>query len=141
MTYEHKKPGYPPLQEGEMPEWWPNFEGLLRATGNIGAACQAAGISRQRAYAVRRTYPWVRDAWDDAAAFAADMLELEARKRALGGSDMLLKFLLQSLRPDKYSDRVSVAFVRDRAERLAINDPELDVDEIMRIAEEIVHGE
>lgn len=40
---------------------------------------------------------------------AADVLEAEARRRAtVGGSDVLLIFLLKGARPEKYRDRYEV---------------------------------
>lgn len=38
----------------------------------------------------------------------ADVLEGEASRRAMSGSDLLLIFLLKGLRPEKYRERVTL---------------------------------
>lgn len=94
-----------------------------RDVGNIRDAAQVAGIDRSTHYA------WLRDDLDYRQRFAtaesdaADLLEREARRRAVVGveeavyykgqqvgavrkySDVLLIFLLKGLRPEKYRER------------------------------------
>ena len=71
--------------------------------GNISDAARAAKCHRSQ------HYEWINDP-DYADAFfqaqeqAVELLELEARKRATRGSDLLLIFLLKSLRPHIYRD-------------------------------------
>lgn len=80
----------------------------LAKTGNISAAARAAGIGRKTHYdwlASDLSYaPAVQQAMEE----AADVLEAVARKRAIVGSDTLLIFLLKSIRPEKFSQRVAV---------------------------------
>ena len=73
--------------------------------GTIAAACAAAGVGR------RTWYNWC-EADEAFAALAAeakenvlDGLEQEAYRRAVEGSDVLLIFLLKSLRRSQFADR------------------------------------
>lgn len=88
-------------------DWFPTFEQSLRLTGNITAACEAAGVSRQAAYNSRK-YDEFKDRWDDALSHAISTLELEARDRALNGSDTMLIFLLKKLNPEVYGDKLDI---------------------------------
>jgi hypothetical protein len=85
-------------------EWRPAFLVALRNSGNVRAACQAAGISRPQAYGARERVPAFATAWDVALEDACDLLEAMARKRALEASDGLLMFLLRAHRPQVYRD-------------------------------------
>jgi hypothetical protein len=90
--------------------------------GNVAAACAEAGVGR------RTHYDWLKDdgykaVFADAVDEAADLLEGEARRRAMRGvqetvyhqgvecgmrtrySDGLLVFLLKGARPEKYAER------------------------------------
>ena len=101
-------------------EWRPPFLAALRSSGNIRASCQAAGVSRKVAYAHRQKWPEFRKQWNDALEDAVDLLEAEARRRAMQSSDTLLIFLLKAHRPDKYSEKVGLdLLIRQQAERVA----------------------
>jgi len=66
-----------------------------------------AGISRRSAYEWRDADPSFAAAWKDAEEQAADLLEMEAWKRATTDkSDRMLEILLKAHRPDKFTDRV-----------------------------------
>lgn len=73
--------------------------------GNVTHACLNSKVGR------RTHYEWLEKDAKYAAAFesaqdeAADNLEEEARKRAMGGSDTLLIFLLKGALPEKYRER------------------------------------
>lgn len=105
----------------------------LARTGNVTRAAEAAGVDRSLPYKWRDGYeggepdPEFEEAWDDALEVAADMLEMEARRRAIHGtrepvyyqgervdtklvySDTLLIFLLKAARPEKFVERSEVA--------------------------------
>jgi hypothetical protein len=85
-------------------EWRPPFLAALRNSGNVRAACKAAGISRQAAYKHRESSQEFRAAWDDAIEDACDILEAEAWQRGRKSSDTLLIFLLKAHRPEKYRE-------------------------------------
>src|SRR5690242_10650815 len=85
-------------------EWRPLFLAALRNSGNIRAACQAAGINRTVAYDHRAADAGFAAAWAEALEDAVDVLEAMARKRALEMSDTLLIFLLKSHRPHIYRE-------------------------------------
>lgn len=102
--------------------WRDRFLKVLAKTGNVLASTKSAGIDRKTAYAKRRKEPKFAERWDEALEEAADLLELEARRRAVNGvarpvyqqgkkvgdvqeySDFLLKFLLQGARPERYRE-------------------------------------
>jgi hypothetical protein len=85
-------------------EWRPAFIAALRNSGNIRAACQAAGIARETVYRNREASAEFRAAWDSALEDAIDVLEATARQRAQASSDTLLIFLLKAHRPEKYRE-------------------------------------
>ena len=57
-------------------------------------------MGRSTAYLWRREDPAFSAKWDDAVADGVDLLEDEARRRALAGSDKLLMFILERRRPE-----------------------------------------
>ena len=103
-------------------DWKPAFIEALRATGNVTRAAQYAGRSRNQAYHVRRHSEDFAAQWDEALEEGTDLLEAEARRRAVTGidkpvyykgevvgsitkySDRLLMFLLRAHRPQKFRD-------------------------------------
>lgn len=111
-------------------DWKPAFLKAFRESANVRAACEAAKISRKHVYRTRETDREFADLWDEAEADACDILELEARRRAVEGvaepvfgslgrgmpsgkigtiirySNTLLMFLLRAHNPGKYGDRV-----------------------------------
>lgn len=98
----------------------------LAETGNVRLAAEAAGIHRATHYRWLDEDPKYALAVSDAMENAADLLEAEAKRRAVEGvaeplvsagklvttvqrySDTLLIFLLKGARPEKYRERVSV---------------------------------
>ena len=95
----------------------------LAETGNVSEAARASKVSRSHAYALKMADVAFAAAWTDALESATDVLEAEARHRAVEGveqphfhqgqvtghvrkySDSLLMFLLKAHRPEKYRDR------------------------------------
>jgi hypothetical protein len=88
--------------------WEEAFLISLRMHGVITAACLDAGISRTMAYKAKELDSDFAERWQDALEQACDVLEFEAKKRALVHSDTLMIFLLKAHRPEKYRDRVEV---------------------------------
>ena len=79
------------------------FLAAYAKTGNVTAAARQAKCHRAS------HYDWLADpdygdAFQQATEQAIEGLETEARKRAMHGSDLLLIFLLQALRPAVYRD-------------------------------------
>jgi len=89
-------------------EWHEPFLAGLAATGSVRAAASLAQIERRTAYKAREEDPEFAAQWKQAKRDAIDMLEVEARSRALKQSDYLLWKLLCSLKPRKFVDRVRV---------------------------------
>jgi hypothetical protein len=110
-----------------------------RASGVVLLAATAAGVHRST------IYNWLRDpafleAWQFAEADAIERLELQARTRAIAGSDSLLTFLLRSLKPEKYGQRLAVRVdFRLEAERIAAR-AGVDVESILAEAERILEA-
>jgi len=63
------------------------FLASLAVLGNVTAAAEAAGVERKTAYNWRDADEDFAAAWDDAIEQAADLIELEARRRAVDGID------------------------------------------------------
>ncbi|XQZ98837.1 hypothetical protein ACOZ4Y_02590 [Komagataeibacter rhaeticus] len=107
----------------------------LRKTSNISQSASIALVERKTVYRWREADPAFAAAWDDAIDEATDMLEAEARRRAVEGdeeyvvsmgqlvkdptdpskylttrkrSDGLMTLLLKAHRPEKYRERYDV---------------------------------
>lgn len=87
------------------PEWEAPFLDALREFGIVKHAAEEARVARRTVYSRREKNEEFRAAWTYALEEACDILEFEARKRAIEGSDRLLEFLLKAHRPEKYRDR------------------------------------
>jgi len=72
---------------------------------SIANAAGAAGAGRGAMYIWRREDPLFAADWDEAVEVGTDLLEDEARRRAMNGSDQVLMFLLKARRPQQYKDR------------------------------------
>ncbi len=110
-----------------MPQKKKLFLADFAANGNVSLAVQAAGIARSTHYEWLNKYPKYKVAYEAAEDEAIDSLELEARRRAMHGtdepvfyqgfecgvirkySDTLLMFLLNGLRPGKHKHNVNVS--------------------------------
>jgi len=104
--------------------WKEVFAVTLAKSPNVTAACPRAKVSRSWVYAERETDPEFAAAWDEALEMGLDSAEGELYRRAVEGvlepvfhqgekvghirrySDTLLKFLLQSHRPERYRETV-----------------------------------
>ena len=84
------------------------FLEALAQNGIVGLACDIAGITRTQAYRWRDASDGFAARWYEALQAAGEVLEAEARRRAFGGSDTLLIFLLKGIYPEKYRDRYDV---------------------------------
>lgn len=102
------------------------FLSALSRGYSVAHACRMVRISRVTVYNHRRDDEEFRLAWDDAVDEGTDLLEDEARRRALEGvvepifhkgvevtqvkrySDTLLIFLLKGRRPAKFRDNVDI---------------------------------
>jgi hypothetical protein len=102
------------------PDWVPRFLEVFGATGNVRLSSTAAGVSRDAPYKrAQADASFARD-WLQAREDAVDILEAEARRRALTTSDSLLVFLLKSLRPETFRDRVDITVdLQRQAQRIA----------------------
>jgi hypothetical protein len=94
-------------------DWAVRFLKVLTGTarapgGSITRACRAAGICRTTFYHRRNEDETFRAAVLEALEEACDLLEDEARRRAMKCSDVLLIFLLKAHRPEKFRERFDV---------------------------------
>lgn len=103
---------------GEWPAWREKFLETFRATCNVRLSAQAVGIDRATAFHRRKMDEAFAAEWAAAKEDAVDVLEAEARRRALSGSDWLLWRMLQAHRRDVYGDSIRVD-VRRETERIA----------------------
>jgi hypothetical protein len=96
------------ITEYKRGDWRWRFLEMLAKSSCVSTACVAAGISRDIAYNHRGRFPNFRRKWDDALEVATEVLEVEARSRALDRTDnhsaMLLQFLLKAHKPAKYRE-------------------------------------
>lgn len=94
----------------------------------IRHACVETGLSRATMYRLRKAKPQIAEAWDEALDVGIEVLEQEARRRAVDGfdrpvtvagkrelvrdfSDQLLIFLLKAKRPAVYREHVQLQHV------------------------------
>ena len=100
--------------------------------GNLRAAARAAKIDHTTHFKWKKTDPCYAAAFEEARELAAQHLEDEAVRRALGGSDVLLIFLLKGFMPEKYKDRHviehkgAVELLHKLAQLPTMSDQELD---------------
>ncbi len=92
------------MARSHRPDWGPRFIESFRASGIVRLAASSAGIDRDTVYKRRWRDPGFAADWAQAREDAIDVLEAEARRRALSGSDTILMFLLRANRPAMYRD-------------------------------------
>ena len=120
------------------------FLAAFRETGNVRLACEAAEVGRSSHYRWLDEDPEYREGFGLAKEDAADILEAEAKRRAVEGveeptgwykgvpggyvrrySDVLLIFLLKGLRPEVYRERMEVSGALARIDFNAMTDSQL----------------
>lgn len=118
-------------------QWRPKFLEHLKNSGNVRYSAEQAGVNYDTVYVHRRKSPDFAAQWETAIEQATDVLEAEARRRAVVGvtkerylahngrlvkddrgnpikeiertySDRLLELLLKAHRPEKYAERSRV---------------------------------
>lgn len=119
------------------PDWGPRFLETLRATCNVRLSATSAGIDRDTAYKRRGRDPHFAAAWAAAEADAVDVLEGEARRRALASSDTLMMFLLRAHRPECYRETIRLDLRRE-AELIAADLGGVSAEELIAEAQGIV---
>lgn len=120
-------------------EWMPIFLLTMRTSGNISQGCAAAGVSRSTALGWRRKFPRFAEAWNEALEDAIDVLEGEAWRRALAGSDMLLWKLLSARRKD-YAEKIEVSVTVQQKVRELASQFNLKEDDILAEVDAILSG-
>lgn len=119
-------------------DWKPAFLEAFRKTGMATHAADVAGISRRRVYQVRASDPEFAAAWDDVVERTTEVMEREAYRRAVVGtekpvfqggrqvgtirehSDVLLMFLIKKRNPE-YRENYTVRHEGGRTDRLDVN--------------------
>jgi hypothetical protein len=110
-----------------VPEGWRKvFLKSLARTGSVKASAKFAGVGRRFAYKHKAGDAKFSAAWDNAIESAIDLMEAEARRRAMKGmlkpgfykgekcgsvreySDRLLMFLLKAYRPERFRDNFNL---------------------------------
>ncbi len=82
---------------------------LYRESGRIDVACLGAGVDRHCHYDWLKADPEYKAAFDEAKPQVMGILRDECFKRAVDGSDDLLKFLLKTGDPAQYGDSSKLA--------------------------------
>ena len=88
--------------------WQRAFLAALKQGHTVTSACQIAKVGRTTAYAARKREPAFPAAWQEVEQEAIEVLEAEAYRRAMAGSDKLMEFLLKARRPQIYRDRMDL---------------------------------
>lgn len=106
---------YGPSRHRAIPEFQPASEAqkaiFLRRfeeTRNVSIACKAAGIRRNLYNHALATDPEFRERHAEIDDFYIDKLEVIGWELAAKGSEAMLKFMLQSLRPEKFGGKTKV---------------------------------
>jgi hypothetical protein len=84
------------------------FMDAYAKTGSLRAAARSAKISLFAHYEMLATSDSYRKQFEAAQQQVADLLEAEAFRRALAGSDELLTFLLRAWLPERYRETTMV---------------------------------
>ena len=92
--------------------WKRPFLAAFANSGHIRASALAAGVNRQHVYTTLHKDAAFRAEFDEAKEESIELLEATLRQMALGGNVTALIFLLKSLDPATYHDRVQVAQAR-----------------------------
>jgi hypothetical protein len=111
---------------------------VFAATGNVRLAANAAGVSRDAPYKRAQSSATFAARWLQAREDAVDILEAEARRRALTSSDALLMFLLKADRAkfkEKVEIKVDVEYEAERIGRRIGVSGQAVLDEAQRILE------
>jgi|GEM_PF-2323252 len=103
----------PPSPAPVWPKWAPVFLDLFAQSGNVMLSARGAGVDRTWPYRVRAADPTFAAAWAEADETSTQVLEAEARRRAMHQSDRLLVFLLKSRRPEVYRENHRIEHVGD----------------------------
>lgn len=93
-----------PTRKSGHRDWRPGFLAMFAATGSVLLSARAAGVNRTTPYEERAHNAEFAAAWQQAEEDAIQLLEAEARRRALSTSDVLLIFLLKARRPSVYRE-------------------------------------
>mgnify|MGYP001180004822 CR=1 FL=1 len=89
--------------------WKRPFIAAFANSGNIRASAMAAGVTRQHVYKAIDKDEKFRAEFEEAKDEAIELLEATLRQQALSGHVTALIFLLKSLDPQTYNDRVQVS--------------------------------
>lgn len=107
--------GHKPIEQLESYKQWSKVNGLKRTfiahyseCGSLIIACNLTNIHPSSVKMWLANDEDFRNDYDVATDMAIAILEHEARRRALAGSDRLLEFLLKSLKPEVYRERYEV---------------------------------
>lgn len=111
------------------PAWAQTFLDLFAQSGNVMLSARGAGVDRTTPYRFRNEDERFRVAWEEADEASTQVLEAEARRRAMAQSDRLLVFLLKARRPATYRENYRVEHVGDGGgpiQTAAVVPPDLD---------------
>jgi hypothetical protein len=94
------------------PDWRPKFLEALALTGIVHTACNIARVSRALVYRERLLNDEFAFAWGLAMGAATDLLEAEARRRALEGVPHYIKVGDEVITETRYSDSLLLTLLK-----------------------------
>lgn len=140
------------------PEFVEPFLERLREGATEGKACAVIGVSRQWVYKQRREHPEFNQACIEAIEDGVDLLEEEARRRAVQGvatpvfnskgelvdhkieySDALLTLLIKGRRPQVFRDRMSTEVTGPGG--MPLNEPSSAMERLLSVVESVVNAQ
>ena len=79
---------------------------VLAVGGTVAEAAKHAGVGRSSIFAWKAADPSFAAEFEEAYDAGSDRYEMEARRRALGGSDVLLMFLMRQRSPARFNKKM-----------------------------------
>lgn len=107
------EPEAPTVPTRPWPKWAQPFLELFAQTGNAMLSARGSGVDRSTPYDLKQRDEAFARAWSEADEASIQVLEAEARRRAMATSDRLLEFLLKARRPAVYRENHRVEVVGD----------------------------
>lgn len=106
-----------PIKERKAPnpdgQWIDKFLKALAENGNVSEACRRANVSKNTVYEWRNKDRAFAERWQQALEDGIESLELAAWQRAKTTSDTLAIFLLKSLKPTVYREKIELGLSPD----------------------------
>jgi hypothetical protein len=107
------------------------FIRLLAQGCRVRDAAASVAIHYSTLYRRRDVDPEFAKRWEDATRVKVDHLIKEAERRAMGGSDKLLVFLLQAYQPERFKQRTAIEHEGALSLQVVTGLPDTPVDDLL----------